>query len=324
MRAIEIPEPGGPEALKLVDRPMPEPAADEVLIKVTAAGVNRPDAMQRAGNYPPPPGASDIPGLEVSGTIAAVGEDVTRWEEGEKVCALVTGGGYAEYVVANDQCVLPAPEGLSLEHAAAVPETFFTVWTNVFERSDLGDGSVFLMHGGTSGIGTTAIQLAREFGATIFATAGNDEKCRACEALGAKKGINYRTEDYVEVVKEATGGHGADVILDMVGGDYVARNIKVAAKQGRIVNIAYQKGSKVELNLLPIMMKRLTMTGSTLRMRPPEEKGVIANSLLRFVWPMIADGRVKPIMDRAFPIEDAAAAHAYLDEDHIGKIILTM
>jgi putative PIG3 family NAD(P)H quinone oxidoreductase len=324
MRAIEIPEPGGPEALKLIDRPIPEPAADEVLIKVTAAGVNRPDAMQRAGNYPPPPGASDIPGLEVSGTIASVGEQVTRWVEGEKVCALITGGGYAEYVVANDHCVLPAPEGLPLEHAAAVPETFFTVWTNVFERSDLGDGSVFLMHGGTSGIGTTAIQLACEFGATTFATAGNDEKCRAAEGLGAKRCINYRTEDFVEIVKEMTDGYGADVILDMVGGDYVARNIKVAAKQGRIVNIAYQKGAKVELNLLPIMMKRLTMTGSTLRMRPPEEKGVIANSLLRYVWPMIADGRVKPIMDRSFPLEDVAAAHTYLDEDHIGKIILTM
>ena len=324
MRAIEIPEPGGPEALKLCDRPKPEPGPDEVLIKVAAAGVNRPDAMQREGQYPPPPGASDIPGLEVSGTIEAIGSDVTRWQEGEKVCALLSGGGYAEYAVAHEQCVLSAPEGLPLEHAAAIPEPFFTVWTNVFERSDLGDGSTFLVHGGTSGIGTTAIQLAREFGATVFATAGSDEKCRACEQLGAKRGINYREEDFVELVKEGTDGKGADVILDMIGGDYIARNIKTAAKQGRIVNIAFQKGSKVELNMLPVMLKRLTLTGSTLRIRSPEEKGQIANSLLRFVWPMISDGRVKPIMDQSFPIEEAAAAHARLESDHIGKIILTM
>lgn len=324
MRAIEIPEPGGPEALKLTDRPTPTPGQHEVLIKVAAAGVNRPDSMQREGKYPPPPGASDIPGLEVSGTIEALGEDVTRWEVGEKVCALLSGGGYAEYAVAHELCVLPAPEGLPLEHAAAIPETFFTVWTNVFERSDLGDGSVFLMHGGTSGIGTTAIQLAREFGARIFATAGSDEKCRACEALGAERGINYRDEDFVTVVKEATDGKGADVILDMVGGDYVARNIKASAKHGRIVNIAFQKGSKVEIDLLPVMLKRLSLTGSTLRIRPPEEKGEIANALLRFVWPMITDGRVKPIMDQSFPIEDAAAAHTRLETDHIGKIILTM
>ena len=324
MRAIEIPEPGGPDALKLCERPMPEPGPQEVLIKVVAAGVNRPDAMQREGHYPPPPGASDIPGLEVSGTIEAIGSDVTRWDVGEKVCALLSGGGYAEYALAHEQCVLQAPDGLPLEHAAAIPETFFTVWTNVFERSDLGDGSVFLVHGGTSGIGTTAIQLAREFGATIFATAGSDEKCRACEALGAERGINYREEDYVEVVKEATGGKGADVILDMIGGDYIARNIKVAAKHGRIVNIAFQKGAKVELNMLPVMLKRLTLTGSTLRIRSPEEKGEIANALLRFVWPMITNGQVKPIMDQSFGLEDAAAAHARLETDHIGKIILTM
>ena len=324
MRAIEIPEPGGPEALKLCDRPIPEPSDHEVLIKVAAAGVNRPDAMQREGQYPPPPGASDIPGLEVSGTIESVGAEVTRWQVGEKVCALVSGGGYAEYAVAHDLCVLPAPDGIPLEHAAAVPETFFTVWTNVFERSDLGEGSVFLMHGGTSGIGTTAIQLAREFGAAIFATAGSNEKCRACEALGAKRGINYREEDFVEVVKEATEGKGADVILDMIGGDYIARNIKTAAKHGRIINIAFQKGSKVELNMLPVMLKRLTLTGSTLRIRSPEEKGEIANALLRYVWPMIANGKVKPVMDQSFGLEDAAAAHARLESDHIGKIILTM
>ena len=324
MRAIEIPEPGGPEALKLCERPVPEPGMHDVLIKVAAAGVNRPDAMQRQGHYPPPPGASDIPGLEVSGTIEAVGPEVTRWIAGEKVCALLTGGGYADYAVAHEQCVLPVPEGLLLKQAAAIPETFFTVWTNVFDRSDLSDGTVFLMHGGTSGIGTTAIQLAREFGATIFATAGSEEKCRACEQLGAAKGINYREEDFVEVVKEATGGHGADVILDMIGGDYIARNMKVAAKQGRIINIAYQKGAKVELNMLPVMLKRLTLTGSTLRIRSPEEKGEIAASLLRFVWPMITGGTVKPVMDQQFALEDAALAHARLDSDHIGKIILTM
>ena len=324
MRCIEIPEPGGPEALVVGTRPVPQPGEGELLIKVHAAGVNRPDAMQRAGNYPPPPGASDIPGLEVSGTVEALGEGVTRYEIGEKVCALISGGGYAEYAVAHELCTLPVPDGLSMEEAAAVPETFFTVWTNVFERSDLAEGSTFLVHGGTSGIGTTAIQLARAFGATVYATAGSDEKCRAAEALGAEKCINYRDADFVEILKDATGGKGIDVTLDMVGGDYVARNMKVAAKFGRIVNIAFQKGSKVEINLMPIMLKRLTMTGSTLRIRSPEEKGKIAESLLRYVWPMFADGRVKPVMDRSFPLDKAADSHAALDADHIGKIVLTM
>ncbi len=324
MRAIEIPEPGGPEALVLGERPIPTPGKGEVLIKVHAAGVNRPDAMQRAGNYPPPPGASDIPGLEVSGVIEALGEGVARYEVGEKVCALLSGGGYAEYAVAHELCTLPAPDGLTMEEAAAVPETFFTVWTNVFERSDLAEGSTFLVHGGTSGIGTTAIQLAKAFGATVFATAGSDEKCRAAEALGAEKCINYRDADFVEILKEATGGKGIDVTLDMVGGDYVARNMKVAAKHGRIVNIAFQKGSKVEINMLPVMLKRLTLTGSTLRIRSPEEKGGIAEALLRYVWPMFADGRVKPVMDRSFPLDKAADSHAALDADHIGKIVLTM
>ncbi len=324
MRAIEIPEPGGPEALVLGERPIPAPGKGEVLIKVHAAGVNRPDAMQRAGNYPPPPGASDIPGLEVSGVIEALGEGVARYEVGEKVCALLSGGGYAEYAVAHELCTLPAPDGLTMEEAAAVPETFFTVWTNVFERSDLAEGSTFLVHGGTSGIGTTAIQLAKAFGATVFATAGSDEKCRAAEALGAEKCINYRDADFVEILKEATGGKGIDVTLDMVGGDYVARNMKVAAKHGRIVNIAFQKGSKVEINMLPVMLKRLTLTGSTLRIRSPEEKGGIAEALLRYVWPMFADGRVKPVMDRSFPLDKAADSHAALDADHIGKIVLTM
>jgi len=324
MRCIEISEPGGPEALVMGERPVPQPGEGELLIKVQVAGVNRPDAMQRAGKYPPPPGASDIPGLEVSGTVEALGEGVSRYRVGEQVCALLSGGGYAEYAVAHELCTLPVPDGLSMEEAAAVPETFFTVWTNVFERSDLADGSTFLVHGGTSGIGTTAIQLAKAFGATVYATAGSDEKCRAAEALGAEKCINYRDADFVEILKEATGGKGIDVILDMVGGDYVARNMKVAAKHGRIVNIAFQKGSKVEINLMPIMLKRLTMTGSTLRIRSPEEKGRIAESLLRYVWPMFADGRVKPVMDRSFPMAGAADSHAALDADHIGKIVLTM
>lgn len=324
MRAIEIPEPGGPDALTLTQRPIPAPGAGEVLIKVAAAGVNRPDAMQRAGQYPPPPGASDIPGLEVSGTIEALGEGVTRYQIGERVCALLTGGGYAEYAVAHELCTLPVPDGLTMEEAAAVPETFFTVWTNVFGRSDLTEESTFLVHGGTSGIGTTAIQLAKAFGARVFATAGSDEKCRAAEQLGAERCINYREEDFVEAIKTATGGYGIDVTLDMVGGDYIARNMKVAAKQGRIINIAYQKGAKVEVNMLPVMLKRLTLTGSTLRIRSAEEKGAIAQALLRYVWPMIADGRVKPVMDRSFPLDHAAQSHAALDADHIGKIVLTM
>ncbi len=324
MRAIEIPEPGGPEALVLGQRPVPEAGPNEVLIKVAAAGVNRPDAMQRAGNYPPPPGASDIPGLEVSGEIVAIGGETTRYEVGEKVCALISGGGYAEYAVAHELCTLPVPDGLSMEEAAAVPETFFTVWTNVFDRSDLGDGSTFLVHGGTSGIGTTAIQLAKAFGARVFATAGSAEKCAAAEALGAEKCVNYREEDFVEVLKAATDGRGIDVTLDMVGGDYIARNMKVAAKHGRIVNIAFQKGAKVELNMLPVMLKRLTLTGSTLRIRSPEEKGTIAEALMRYVWPMIAEGKVKPVMDRSFALEDAAQSHAALDADHIGKIVLKM
>jgi len=324
MRAIEIPEPGGPEALVLTTRPVPHPGIGEVLIKVAAAGVNRPDAMQRAGNYPPPPGASDIPGLEVSGTVEALGEGVTRYRVGEKVCALLSGGGYADYAVAHELCTLPVPDGLTMEEAAAVPETFFTVWTNVFERSDLGEGSTFLVHGGTSGIGTTAIQLAKAFGARVFATAGSAEKCRAAEELGAERCVNYREEDFVEVIRAATDGHGIDVTLDMVGGDYVARNMKLAAKHGRIVNIAFQKGAKVEINMLPVMLKRLTLTGSTLRIRSPEEKGEIAQSLLRYVWPMFARGEVKPVMDRSFALADAADSHAALDADHIGKIVLTM
>ena len=324
MRAIEIPTPGGPEALLLGERPVPQPGEREVLIRVHAAGVNRPDAMQRAGQYPPPPGASDIPGLEVSGEVVALGEDATRFEVGEKVCALLSGGGYAEYAVAHELCTLPVPEGLSMEAAAAIPETFFTVWTNVFERSDLGEGSTFLVHGGTSGIGTTAIQLAKTFGARVFCTAGSAEKCAAAEKLGAERAINYREEDFVEVLRSVLDKRGIDVTLDMIGGEYVARNIRVAAKHGRIINIAFQRGSKVELDLLPVMLKRLSLTGSTLRIRSAEEKGAIADSLLRYVWPMITRGEVAPVMDQSFPLSEAAASHAALDADHIGKIVLTM
>lgn len=324
MRAIEIPEPGGPDALVVGTRPIPVPGPGELLIKVAAAGVNRPDAMQRAGNYPPPPGASDVPGLEVSGTVVAVGEGANRYREGERVCALLSGGGYAQYAVAHELCTLPVPDGLSMEQAAAVPETFFTVWTNVFDRSDLSEGSTFLVHGGTSGIGTTAIQLAGAFGARVFATAGSDEKCAAAQELGAELCVNYREADFVEVIKAATDGYGIDVTLDMVGGDYIARNMKLAAKHGRIINIAYQKGAKVELNMLPVMLKRLTLTGSTLRIRSPEEKGKIADALMRYVWPMIAQGKVAPVMDRSFTLEDAALSHEALEADHIGKIVLTM
>lgn len=324
MRAIEIPTPGGPEALVLGERPVPTPGEREVLIRVHAAGVNRPDAMQRAGQYPPPPGASDIPGLEVSGEVVALGEDATRFDIGEKVCALLSGGGYAEYAVAHELSTLPIPDGISMEQAAAIPETFFTVWTNVFDRSDLGEGNTFLVHGGTSGIGTTAIQLAKAFGARVFCTAGSAEKCEAAVKLGAERAINYREEDFVEVLKDVLGKRGIDVTLDMIGGDYVPRNIKVAAKHGRIINIAFQRGSKMELDLLPVMLKRLTLTGSTLRIRPAEEKGAIAESLLRYVWPMIARGEVKPVMDQSFPLARAAESHAALEADHIGKIVLTM
>lgn len=324
MRAIEIPEPGGPEALMMCERPVPQPGAEEVLIKVHAAGVNRPDAMQRAGLYPPPPGASDIPGLEVSGEVVALGEGAARYQIGEKVCALLSGGGYAEYAVAHELCTLPIPDGVSMEEAAAMPETFFTVWTNLFENGDLGDGTTLLIHGGTSGIGTVAIQLGAAMGVRVFCTVGNAEKAAAAEKLGAERAINYREEDFVAVLAELLEKRGIDVTLDMVGGDYVARNIKAAARGGRIVNIAFQKGSKVELNLMPVMLKRLTLTGSTLRIRSAQEKGRIGEALLRYVWPMVTSGKVRPVMDTAFALEDAAASHAALDADHIGKIILKM
>lgn len=325
MTAVEITTPGGPEVLKPTTRPTPKPADGEVLIKVAAAGINRPDVLQRMGVYPPPPGASDLPGLEVAGTIAAVGAGVTGWKPGDTVCALLPGGGYAAYAAAPAPQCLPVPAGLDMVAAAALPETVFTVWTNVFERGRLAAGERFLVHGGTSGIGTTAIQLAKAFGATVFATAGGPEKARACEDLGAERGIDYRTEDYVAVVREATGGQGVDVILDMVGGDYVPRNIECLAVEGRHVSIAFLQGPKVSLNLQPVMVKRLTLTGSTLRPRTVAQKGAIADALRAKVWPLIEAGRVRPRIHATFPLAEAAAAHALMESSaHIGKIVLTV
>lgn len=323
MIAIEIREPGGPEVLVPVERPGPTPGVGEVLIKVAAAGVNRPDVMQRRGNYPPPPGASDIPGLEVAGTIEAVGADVSDWRAGDRVCALVSGGGYAEYCVAPASQCLPVPAGMTFVSAAAIPETFFTVWTNVFDRGRLTAGESALIHGGSSGIGTTAIQLAPAFGARVFATAGSAAKCAACERLGAERAINYREADFVAAVREMTGGRGVDLILDMVGGDYVARNIDALAVDGRLVQIALMGGAKVSINMLPIVQRRLTVTGSTLRPRSVAEKGVIAQALRRHVWPLLESGAVAPVIFQTFPLRAAADAHRVMDAgEHIGKLVL--
>lgn len=323
MTAIGIESPGGPEVLKPVTLPRPEPEESEILVKVAAAGVNRPDVLQRKGGYPPPPGAPETPGLEIAGEVVALGRGTSRYRVGDKVCALVAGGGYAEYCAVAEANALPIPKGITLTEAAAIPETFFTVWTNVFERGALRKGETLLVHGGSSGIGTTAIMLGKAMGARVFATAGSDEKCRACEALGAERAINYRSEDFVEVVLAATARKGADVILDMVGGDYIARNFKVAARDGRIVNIAYLNGSKAEVDFLPVMLKRLTLTGSTLRIRPVAEKTKIAQALEKHVWPLIEAGTVKPQVFRTFPLNDVASAHALMESSaHIGKIVL--
>ena len=324
MTAIEIPEYGPPEALVPGTRPVPEPAAGEVLIKVAAAGVNRPDVLQRQGGYAPPPGTSDIPGLEVAGEIVALGAGVEDLSTGDSVTALVAGGGYAEYCAAPAPQCLPVPGGLSLTEAAALPETFFTVWSNVFDRGGLQAGEVFLVHGGSSGIGTAAIQLAKAFGARVFATAGSADKCRACEDLGAEKAIDYRDEDFVATVKEASGGKGADLILDMVGGDYIARDIELLAPDGRLVFIAFLRGPKAEINFMPVMRKRLTVTGSTLRPRDIAFKGAIAQALRDRVWPLISAGQVKPVMYKTFPLAEAAEAHRLMESSaHIGKIVLT-
>jgi len=320
MQAIEITEAGGPEVLQPTTRPVPAPRAGEVVIRLAYAGVNRPDALQRAGMYAPPPTASDLPGLEGAGEIVALGEGVGEWAIGDQVCALLPGGGYAEYVATPAAHCLPIPAGMGLREAACLPETFFTVWSNVFQRGGLKGGERFLVHGGSSGIGTTAIQLAREFGARVFTTAGNAEKCRVCTDLGAERAMNYREEDFVEVLR-AEGG--ADLILDMVGGDYLPRNVKCLADDGRLVQIAFLQGPKVELNFAQVMMRRLTITGSTLRPQSDLAKARIAEALRAHVWPLLESGKVAPVMDSEFPLADAAAAHARMETSgHIGKIVL--
>ncbi len=325
MQAITISSPGGPEVLKPQKRPVPSPDDQQLLIRVAAAGINRPDVLQRMGAYPPPPGAPDIPGLEISGTVVAKGKKAARHEIGDQVTALVTGGGYAEYACAHAESALPVPDGLSLLQAAALPETFFTVWHNVFQRGKLKKGERFLVHGGSSGIGTTAIQLAKAFGAEVFTTAGSDEKCHACRKLGADHAINYRKQDFVEVIKEKTAGRGINVILDMVGGDYIPRNYRAAAVEGRIIQIAFLNGPGVEVNFAPLMMKRLTHTGSTLRARDNDFKAVIARELEHNVWPLLASAQIAPVMDQIFPLEQASAAHERMDQGaHIGKIMLDL
>jgi len=324
MTAIEIAGFGGPEVLKPTQMPRPKPGAGELLIEVAAAGVNRPDVLQRQGGYTPPPGASDIPGLEIAGRVAALGEGVAGWRVGDGATALVAGGGYAEYCVAPVPQCLPVPRGLDMVEAAAIPETFFTVWTNVFDRGRLKPGESFLVHGGSSGIGTTAIQLAHAFGSRVFATAGSAEKCAACVKLGADRAIDHKREDFVAVIEEATGGRGVDVILDMVGGGYFARNMKILALEGRLVQIAYLQGGKAEIDLGSLMMKRQTLTGSTLRPRSVAEKGVIAAALREKVWPLIESGRIAPVIFKTFPLAQAADAHRLMESNsHIGKIVLT-
>ena len=320
MRAVEITQPGGPDVLQLCERPRPEPGHGEVVIKVAYAGVNRPDALQRAGAYAPPPTASDLPGLEAAGEVAAIGPGVTEWAIGDRVCALLPGGGYAEYVATPAAHCLPIPKGMDLKGAACLPETYFTVWTNVFMRGGLRAGERFLVHGGSSGIGTTAIQLARHFGARVFATAGSDDKCQVCTGLGAERAINYKTEDFVDILR-AEGG--ANLILDMVGGDYIPRNIRALADDGRLVQIAFLSGPKVELNFAQVMARRLTITGSTLRPQSDLAKARIAEALRTQVWPLLDAGTVAPVMDSEFALEQAAAAHKRIESSgHVGKIVL--
>ncbi len=325
MTAIAIREPGAADVLMPQLRPVPSPTTGEILVKVAAAGVNRPDVMQRMGLYPPPQGATDIPGLEIAGEIVARGTRVTRWKEADKVMALVVGGGYAEFCLAHESHALPVPAGLSLIEAAAIPETFFTVWYNVFERGRLAAGETLLVHGGSSGIGTTAIQLAKAFGARVITTAGTAEKCAACRKLGAEIAINYKTEDFVAATKQATGGRGADVVLDIVGGDYIDRNYEAAAVEGRILQVAVQGSPRANVDFRRLMFKRLTHTGSTLRARSVADKGAIARAVEAKVLPLIAAGRVKPVIDSTFPLRQAAAAHARMESSqHIGKIVLTL
>jgi NADPH:quinone reductase len=325
MTAIAIRAPGGADMLVPQERPLPQLAAGEVLVKVAAAGVNRPDVMQRQGLYPPPAGATDIPGLEIAGEVVALGSDVARWKTGDRVMALVVGGGYAQFCAAHETHALPVPPTLTLTEAAAIPETFFTVWHNVFQRGRLTSGETLLVHGGSSGIGTTAIQLAKAFGARVIATAGSQEKCEACRRLGADTAINYKSEDFVAAAKAVTGGKGADVILDMVGGDYIERNYEAAAVEGRVVQIAFQNSPKATVDFRRIMLKRLTHTGSTLRARAIGDKAAIARGLEEHVLPLIAQGRVRPVIDSTFPLAQAGAAHRRMETSaHIGKIVLTL
>jgi NADPH2:quinone reductase len=325
MRAIEISRPGGPEVLKPVERPRPSPKANEILIKVAAAGVNRPDVLQRTGNYPVPPDASDLPGLEVAGEVVEVGSSARQYKVGDKVCALVHGGGYAEYCVAPEVQALPIPNGWTAEQAASLPETFFTVWANVYDRARLAPGETLLVQGGSSGIGVSAIQMAAATGNRVFATAGSEEKCAACVRLGAEKCFNYKTQDWSAEVLAATGGKGVNVILDMVGGDYVPKELKCLADDGRLVFIAYLRGPKTELNIDAVMRKRLTISGSTLRPRPVEFKGALARSLREKIWPLIEAGRIKPEIYKTFPLEQASEAHRLMESSqHIGKLVLTV
>jgi NADPH2:quinone reductase len=323
MKAVYFDKAGDASCLELRNLPRPEPKADEVLIRVVAAGVNRPDVLQRQGVYPAPKGASPLLGLEVAGEVVACGTAVTQWQPGDKVCALVNGGGYAEFAVAPQTQCLPVPEALTMTEAAALPETFFTVWHNLWQRARLAAGESLLIHGGSSGIGTTAIQIAKALGVKVFATAGSAEKCAACEQLGALKAINYREQDFVAVIKQLTASQGVDVILDMVGGDYVQRNLSASAIEGRIVNIAYLQGSKVEMELMPIMLKRLTLTGSTLRAQSATVKQQIAAELFTKVWPLLTDKKIKPVIFATFPLSEVADAHRLMEGGrHIGKIVL--
>ena len=325
MTAIEISQPGPPDVLRATTRPVPQPAPGEVLVRVEAAGVNRPDVLQRLGQYPPPAGASDIPGLEIAGLIVAIHPGVIRWRVGDRVCALVAGGGYAEYCVAPAVQCLPIPPNMNAIAAAAVPETFFTVWTNLFRRGALRSGERVLIHGGSSGIGTTAIQLAHALGAIVFATAGSEEKCEACRRLGARLAINYRTTDFVEAVQRETGGAGVDVVLDIIGADYFAKNVECLALEGRLVQIGLLGGARTSIDLGRVMRRRLTITGSTLRVRTAEEKGALARDLEANVWPLLSAGQVAPVLDRTFPLTAAAEAHRRIEaSEHIGKIVLTV
>ena len=325
MEAIDVAAPGGPEVLVPVRRAVPEPGTDEVLVRVAAAGVNRPDVLQRRGLYPPPPGAPSIPGLDIAGAVVDMGEGVAKEIYGQPVCALVPGGGYAEYAVAHADLCLPVPPGLTMVEAAAMPETLFTVWHNLFQRAYARDGETVLVHGGTSGIGTMAISLCKAFGVRILVTCGSDEKCRRAEALGADAAINYAAQDFVEEVKRLTDGRGADIVLDMVGGDYLPRNLDCLAEEGRHVSIAVQRGATAELNIAKLMMRRLTLSGSTLRARSLQFKSLLANDIERHVWPLVEKGELRPVIDTVFPLGEAAEAHRRMEAgEHFGKIVLTV